>query len=151
MRSAPSFRAQVPATILLVDDNLDGTVARSSVLQELGYTVVTASTGLDALTLTQARQFDLVITDYKMPAMDGLQLISELRKTGFAKPIILLTGFADKLGLSEKVCGADAVLQKSANEVSNLVRAAKRLLTVPKKPAASTKKTAMRRHAASTE
>ncbi|MGH9584714.1 MAG: response regulator [Bryobacteraceae bacterium] len=136
MRSAASFRAQVPALILLVDDNRDGVVARCSVLEELGYKVVCASCGSDALEIASRQDFDLVITDYKMAPMDGVELIAKMRARGFQKPMILLTGFADSLGLREGNTGADTVIQKGANEISALLRQTKRLLT-PKKPAGS--------------
>jgi CheY-like chemotaxis protein len=137
MRIAPSYRAPSPALILLVDDNHDGVVARRSVLEELGYSVVPASSGPDALKHVEQQEFDLIITDYKMEPMDGLELISHLRKHEFQKPIILLSGFADSLGLREELTGANVVIQKSANEITQLVRSTKRLLTAPKKPAAS--------------
>ena len=124
--------------ILLVDDNRDGILARRSVLEELGYTVVGASSGFDALQNFERHNFDLVITDYKMSPMNGLELIRQLRERKFAKPIILLTGFAESLGLRTENTGADVVIQKSANEVATLVRNAKRLLT-PKKPPGSHK------------
>lgn len=136
MRSASSHRATTQSLILLVDDNRDGVIARRSVLEELGYQVVTAGCGSDALRLVEERQLDLVITDYKMSPMDGLELIAQARARGFSKPIILLSGFAETLGLRSETTGADVVIQKSANEVSNLVRHTKRLLT-PKKPAGS--------------
>jgi CheY-like chemotaxis protein len=103
------------------------------VLEELGYRVTTACDGDDALKHVESECFDLVITDYRMFPMDGLELISELRKREFAKPIILLSGFADALGLKPESTGADVVLQKSANEITNLVRHTKALLN-PKKP-----------------
>jgi CheY-like chemotaxis protein len=137
MRIAPSYRASSPALILLVDDNHDGVVARRSVLEELGYRVVPACSGPDALMHVEQQEFDLIITDYKMVPMDGLQLISHLRKNEFQKPIILLSGFADSLGLREELTGANVVIQKSANEITQLVRSTKRLLTAPKKPAGS--------------
>jgi len=137
MRSAPSYRAEAPAVILLVDDNRDGVLARRSVLEELGYQVVPACCGSEALKLVEQQNFDLVITDYKMSPVDGMQLIAQLRERNFRSPIILLTGFADSLGLSSKSTGADVVVQKSANEVANLLRHTKRLLSPPKKPAAS--------------
>jgi CheY-like chemotaxis protein len=137
MRSASSInRAPVQALVLLVDDNRDGIMARRSVLEELGYQVVSAGCGSDALQIAAERTFDLVITDYKMSPMDGLELISNLRQRDFRAPIILLTGFAESLGLRSGNTGADVVIQKSANEVTNLVRHAKRLLN-PKKPATS--------------
>ena len=129
--SAPSAR------ILLVDDNGDGLCARKSVLEEIGYQIVTATSGLDALAKFAASRCDLVVTDYKMPRMDGLELIAKIRAARPEFPIILISGFADTLGLDEKSTGADAVIQKSSNEVSHLMRAVNRLLrkkTAPRKP-----------------
>jgi CheY-like chemotaxis protein len=132
MRSAHSNPRH--ALILLVDDNPDGILARQSVLEELGYRVVAAGSGSDALGKVERETFDLVVTDYKMQPMDGLQLIGELRKREFLKPIVLLSGFTDTLGLTPQSTGADAVLQKSANEITSLVRCVGRLLN-PRKPA----------------
>ena len=72
-----------------------------------------------------------------MSPMGGLELIGKLREQNFRGPIILLTGFAETLGLSPENTGADIVIQKSANEVAALVRNTKRLLNPPKKPARS--------------
>jgi CheY-like chemotaxis protein len=121
----------------MVDDNRDGVLARRSVLEELGYRVISASCGGDALKLVEENDFDLVVTDFRMEPMDGLELIKALRSRDFVKPIILLSGFAEALGLRADAIGADAVVQKSANEVANLLRHTKRLLNAPKKPATS--------------
>jgi len=121
------------ARILLVDDNANGLAARKTVLEELGHKVLTATSGSDALEQFTAHKVDLVVTDYKMPRMDGLELIGRLRGQVPSLPIVLLSGFAETLGLSEASTGADVVLQKSANEVSHLVRAVSRLLR--RKPA----------------
>lgn len=137
MRSALPHRAPSPAIILLVDDNGDGILARRTVLEELGYKVVAAGCGSDALQNIEKQNFDLVITDFKMSPMNGLELIEKLRERSFLNPIILLTGFADSLGLKPDNTGADVVIQKSANEVATLVRHTKRLLNGPKKPARS--------------
>jgi CheY-like chemotaxis protein len=133
MRSVVSYRAPSPALILLVNDSQDGVVARRSVLEELGYKVVCAGCGSAALEIAKQQDFDLVITDYKMSPMDGVEFIAEMRARGFRNPVILLTGFADGLGLHEKETGADIVIQKSANEIAALARHTKRLLT-PRKP-----------------
>jgi ATP-dependent Lon protease len=123
----------MPGNILLVDDNKLGLSARKCVLEELGHTIWTAANGVEALEQFASRKFDLVVTDYKMPRMDGLELIAGLRKTSPELPVILISGFVDSLGLSEENTGADVVIQKSANEVSHLVRSVARLLR--KKPA----------------
>jgi CheY-like chemotaxis protein len=150
MRSAVSYRAQNPALILLVDDNHDGIVARRSVLEELGYKVISACCGSEALELASSQNFDLIITDYRMKPMDGLQFIAEVRARGYQKPVILLSGFADSLGLQEQNTGADVVIQKSANEISALLRHTKRLLN-PKKPTKSTARRSKRSSAGRTE
>ena len=116
------------ARILLVDDNVNGLKARKTVLEELGYKIELATRGDDALELFGRQRFDLVVTDYKMSSMDGLELIRILRMRTPAIPIILISGFVDALGLNEQNTNADAVIQKSANEVSHLVRAVARLL-----------------------
>jgi CheY-like chemotaxis protein len=134
VRNTPS--TNLPANILLVDDNAHGLSARKSVLEELGHTIVTASSGTDALEYVARNKFDLVVTDYKMERMDGLELIGVLREQSPELPIILISGFVDPLGLNEENTGADVVIQKSANEVSHLVRAVARLLR-KRKPAAS--------------
>ena len=125
------------AFILLVDDNKHGLAVRKSVLEEMGHTVTLASSGAEALEQFAHQKFDMVITDYKMPRMDGLELIAELRELTPELPIILVSGFVDALGLNEQNTRADAVIQKSANEVSHLQRAVGRLLSrkPPKKPA----------------
>ncbi len=133
VRNSPT--STTPARILLVDDNSNGLSARRSVLEELGYRISTASNGPDALEHFARHKFDLVVTDYKMPRMDGVELIARLRKQIPDVPIILISGFVDALGLSEGSTGADVVIQKSANEVSHLVRSVARLLRRKKPPA----------------
>lgn len=133
-KSTPSAHAR----ILLVDDNAHGLAARKNVLEELGHSTVTASSGVEALECVAAQEFNLVVTDYKMPRMDGLELIGRLRKLSPGLPVILISGFVDTLGLNEQNTGADVVIQKSNHEVTHLVRAVARLLNRKpvKKPAA---------------
>lgn len=123
--------------ILLVDDNVSGSTARKTVLEELGHKIHVSSSGADALEEFAQQKYDLVVTDYKMPRMDGLELIVRLRKQQPDILIVMVSGFVDTLGLSEATTGADAVIQKSANEVTHLVRAVNRLLRrkPSKKPA----------------
>jgi CheY-like chemotaxis protein len=139
MRIAKSSTATPSAIILLVDDNKMGLAARRVVLEELGHTVYTAANGLDALAAVETQVFDLVITDWKMPKLDGIELIRRLRENEFSAPIILLSGFADNAGMREDKTGADAVVQKSANEVQVMLSTVKRLLTkkTNRKPPAS--------------
>ena len=118
--------------ILLVDDNVGGSTARKTVLEELGHKIHMVSSGADALEQFAQHKYDLVVTDYRMPRMDGLELIVRLRKQAPDILIVMVSGFVDTLGLNESSTGEDAVIQKSSNEVTHLVRAVNRLLR--KKP-----------------
>ncbi len=116
------------AMILLVDDNPHGLIARRTVLEELGYRVRICESGAEALELFATQPVDLLITDFRMPNMDGIELITRIRQVRADLPIILLSGFVEPLGLTEQSTGADVVLSKSAGEVGFLVRSVRRLL-----------------------
>jgi CheY-like chemotaxis protein len=122
------------AHILLVDDNREGLTARKSVLEELGFRIVTATSAHVALDLFGRHAFDLVVTDYRMPDMSGIELIQKIRRAKPATPIILISGFVDVLGLDSSTTGADVVMMKNANEVSHLVRSVTRLLNRKRPP-----------------
>ena len=122
--------------ILLVDDNRDGLLVRRCLLEEIGCCVSIALSGEEGLKLFQAGKFDVVVTDYRMPRMNGGELIQRIRALEPNARIILLSGFVEPLGLTEQNTGADAVLIKSANEPAQLMRTVKRLVnrTVRKPP-----------------
>jgi len=135
MKTAP---APTPH-ILVVDDNRDGLVVRRALLEEVGYEVKIAMSGEEGLKLFQAHRFDVVVTDYRMPRMDGVELIRRLRAINANARVVLLSGFVEPLGLTEDGTGADVVLAKSSHEPQQLVRAVKRLVSnrTPRKPVAS--------------
>jgi CheY-like chemotaxis protein len=138
MRHVPAPLPAKTPEILLVDDNRQGLIARKSLLQELGYNISTATNGDEALELFSTQNFDVVVTDFKMPRMDGIELIKRIRSTQSNVRIILLSGFVEPLGLTEQSTGADVVIVKSAGEVGQLTRSVKRMLAQPaRKPAAS--------------
>jgi signal transduction histidine kinase len=85
-----------PVTILLVDD--DPLIAGSTValLEDLGHCVVEANSGVGALhLLTNGLQPDLMITDYAMPGMTGVELAREVQRLLPRLPVLLATGFAE--------------------------------------------------------
>jgi len=137
MTSRKSSPAPVPARILLVDDNRSGLSARKAILAELGYAVDCAEDAAGGLRLFDRHSYDLVVTDFRMPDMNGDQFINELRRRRPEVPIVLLSGFVEALGLNEKNTGADAVIMKSAREVQHLTSAVNRLLKAARKPPAS--------------
>src|SRR5215471_9456362 len=114
--------------ILLVNTNAGGRTARKAVLEEQGYRVIVSASAADALEQCSRETFDLVITDDKLQRIDGLDLIARLHSQWPNLPVILISEFVEALGLNEENTGADAVIQKSANEVTHLIRATSRLL-----------------------
>ena len=132
--------------LLLVDDHPAGLAARTSVLNELGFEITTAPSAEAALEKFRAEPFPLVVTDYKLPGKTGVDLIAGIRAIAPETRIVLISGFVDALGLTEQSTGADAVLAKSANEVSALIRAVNRLMrrAVAKKPGTAKKAIARR-------
>ena len=85
--------------ILVVDDQPAHRKAVSFNLVNAGYDVKTAKGGLEALSLAQQEQFDLIITDYYMPDCTGTDLVLKLRRLDnyYRTPVILLTGKAGEL------------------------------------------------------
>jgi CheY-like chemotaxis protein len=135
MKTPPVRPASTGPKILLVDDVAQGTIARKTLLLDLGYQVETAECGEEALSLIAASEqaFDVVVTDYKMPGINGVELIRLVRASSPATKIVLLSGWADTLGLTAEGTGADVLLSKCAGEVGELTRTVKNLLV--KRPA----------------
>ena len=80
------------AHVLLVEDEINMAKTQAKILQRKGYTVDTACNGREALRLFDDVAFDLVITDLKMPVMDGIQLLREMHAKERGCPVIVLTG-----------------------------------------------------------
>jgi DNA-binding NtrC family response regulator len=81
--------------ILVVDDEEGARELFNTILTDEGYDVTLANNGADALTRMQGDVYDLVVTDIKMPGMDGLQLLQELRKTGSKADVIMVTAYGE--------------------------------------------------------
>jgi CheY-like chemotaxis protein len=139
MTSADPLKTPAHA-ILLVDDNAHGMVARRRVLLDLGYQVKTACSAQEALAIiAEGVRIDVLVTDYKMPCMTGIELITELKTISPHTRTILLSALIEPWGMTEDSTGADAVMQKSSTEANQLTRTVQGLLQkrVEKKPAAS--------------
>jgi CheY-like chemotaxis protein len=127
MKSKPERTPPAGTRLLLVDDNPSGLAARKMVLAELGYEITTAPDAESAIELFRQSPFPLMVTDYKMPGKNGVELIQAIREIAPATRVVLISGFVDAMGMTEEGSGADVVIMKSANEVLQLVRAINRL------------------------
>ena len=79
--------------ILIVDDEADIVALLKELLAE--YDIITASDGKAALEQAMNAKPDLIISDIQMPRMTGLEMLTELRKKGYAIPVIFVTAFSD--------------------------------------------------------
>jgi CheY-like chemotaxis protein len=113
-------------------------VVRTLLLEEAGFQVQAAACAVEALDLCSSTRFDVVVTDYRMPGMNGAELIQQLRACDAHTRFIVLSGFVEPLGLTEANTGADVVIAKSAKEAAHLVRWVKRLASAScRKPMAT--------------
>jgi CheY-like chemotaxis protein len=70
------------SSILLVDDDEVVLTLIGNILESRGLDVVSASNGLDALDLISERSFSVLLTDWRMPLMDGIELAARVRARG---------------------------------------------------------------------
>jgi DNA-binding NtrC family response regulator len=82
--------------IMVVDDDEGMRHILSTALSGMGYDVVTASRGTEALNLSLKSSFALVLTDLQMPGMNGWNLASRIKDRFPGTPVILMTGYEKK-------------------------------------------------------
>ena len=86
-------------TILVVDDNESIRILISAYLEQAGYDVLHAASGMEALSVLDSKRIDLMIADIMMPGMDGYTLTADLRAARYDFPILMVTAkdsFEDK-------------------------------------------------------
>ncbi len=112
-------------TILVVDDEKVQLETLKRGLRTRGFQVCTAINGRDALkSLNNSGKVDLVITDYTMPEMNGVELCDKIRDTFKNIPVIIMTAFGDKeIALDALRHGCNGFIDKpfTLDELMNLV------------------------------
>ena len=106
------------ASVLVVDDEpiLRGILTR--IVGRAGYSVASAVDGLDALEKLKSARFDIVISDVKMPNMDGLELLGEIKSSYPETSVILITGKAAEFRIEDALkAGADHFIVKPLKNV----------------------------------
>ncbi len=115
------------AVIAIVDDQELLRDSLSCILSRVGYTVYSYANADSILKAIKKKSFDVVITDLKMPGMDGVSLLREIRQAGFDMPVIMMTAFGSVSSAVEAMkLGAYDYIQKpfDADEIELLVHRA---------------------------
>jgi len=123
----------IPKKLLVVDDEEDLTwgIARSLMKDSSLFQVTCANSGTEALDHLNQKQFDLVITDIKMPGMNGLDLVLEIRKRFPETKVIIMTAYGSP-EMEEQVNkrGAFGYIEKPF-EINNLKKLIFETITEP--------------------
>jgi DNA-binding NtrC family response regulator len=92
MRTIPS--------VLIIDDDYAALKALSSLMTALGaQQVQEAETAEEALKMVEQEQFDLIVSDYRLDGMSGVEFLEKVRAKGNQTPVLVLSGSPDKKGV----------------------------------------------------
>jgi PAS domain S-box-containing protein len=94
-RAERAVRSPAPLRILAVDDDNLVLTNTAGLLEHLGHSVVQASSGCDALLRLREQSVDMVLTDFAMPHMTGVQLAEAVANEWPGLPVLLVTGYAE--------------------------------------------------------
>jgi CheY-like chemotaxis protein len=108
-----------PTTILCVDDEAAVLFTQTAILQAAGFRVFTAESGVEAISIFQAEQVDVVIMDYSMAGMNGITAAKKMKELKPNVPIIIVSAYAELL--DETLGLADAWIRKGQEEPASLV------------------------------
>lgn len=136
--------------VLLVDDEPRQLRAMSAIIKSLrpDYTLYTATDGKEAISLALQQQLDVIITDIRMPLMDGIELLEKLAELEYRAKVVLLSGYGEfsyaqkaiRIGIFDYIVKPvgktdiqrlldklDEVLEKEHNEAGNTAKLVREL------------------------
>jgi DNA-binding NtrC family response regulator len=103
-----------PERILILDDEPDIAASWVRILGSGGYRCLSTSEPEEALRLLESERFDLLLTDLRMPGMDGMEMLKRAQKIDPQMPVVMLTGFASlESAVAAVKAGAFDFLSKS--------------------------------------
>jgi DNA-binding NtrC family response regulator len=79
--------------ILVVDDEKNIRTTLQQMLEASGYTVATAVNGEDSLSRLEETDFDMTLLDMKLPGIDGIEVIRQMRRRGIQVPVVMITAY----------------------------------------------------------
>jgi CheY-like chemotaxis protein len=104
-------------SVLVVDDDPEQLRFLKRIIEKAGFNVVTSASAVEALSVLSDKEVDIIVSDYKMPEMDGFEFLQALRSmdnfwTPGDVPVIMLTACGDDLEFVALERGADMFCEK---------------------------------------
>ena len=102
--------------ILIVDDRFADRETLKAILEERGYSVVTASSGAEALARVKEKRFDIIFLDVRLPDIDGAQLFEQVEAIDPEVAVIMMTGYSEEESVKRAISqGAYTCIYKPFN------------------------------------
>lgn len=103
----------IKGNLLLIDDEAELSQSMKELLEEVALEIFTACNGEEALLILSEKEIHCVVSDIKMPVMDGLKFMKIARERGHSQPIIFFTGHGtEQLKREVRELGATDLLMK---------------------------------------
>lgn len=113
----------MPHSVLILDDDADFNSLLTDIFEQAGYVVTSLEDPVDAVDVFAENEYDLVVTDYKMPEMTGSEFMKEIKKLRPEVPVIMVSGFLENDTIRELIGdGVGGVFLKPLNIFSLLER-----------------------------
>ncbi len=116
---------------MLADDDVETRQVVRQILESAGLEVHEASSGVTLLALADDGDFDLVVTDIRMPWISGEHVMQMARAAGFEMPVLIMTAYADEWLQRSVAAIPGATLLEKPFEIHELVARARGILGIP--------------------
>ena len=110
--------------VLIVDDQEDIRLMMQILLEDQGWDTEQTSSGANALERRDLHsRFDALVVDYRMPGLDGLEVVRQLRGMGFERPIILCSAYLNpEIEREARILGANTVSKSDQQQLLETIR-----------------------------
>lgn len=122
-----------PMRILVVDDDRDFTESIGELIELEGHQPILAYNGIEALKIFKQNNIDIILLDFRMPGLNGIETLSEIRKLNLSVPVVIMTAYAStKLTKDAIKHGAIEVINKpfDINKLMKVISSIKQVYNI---------------------
>ncbi|MEW6063919.1 MAG: response regulator [Bacillota bacterium] len=118
--------------ILIIDDELEMHWALEKALQQEGYEILKAASGTEGLQILASQEVSIVLLDYKMPGMTGLEALEQIRKQWPDLPVIFMTGYSSIPTATDSIAKGTTAYVSKPFRLDDIKETIKRVLSTVK-------------------